>query len=95
MKTIVNHDQPLLSIIIDQQQVHHVFLINQFSGQTSSAKLQVFFAPLVDYGAQHLHGGYKSLVMLLQGVMLAAIFALIPLLPEALEKGEGHRCEQS
>ncbi|CAK9063652.1 unnamed protein product [Durusdinium trenchii] len=51
------------------------------------AALKVFFAPLVDYGAQNIPGGYKNLMIALQGLVAAALLALIPLLPEALQKG--------
>lgn len=40
----------------------------------------------MDYGGQKIQGGYKSLVILLQGITVAAIMALIPL-PEVLKLG--------
>lgn len=49
--------------------------------------LKVFFAPLADYGAQKIPGGYKNLVISLQILMVAAILSLIPLLPEVLQLG--------
>ena len=51
------------------------------------AALKIFFAPLVDYGAQNIPGGYKNLVIALQGLLVASLMTLIPLLPEVLQLG--------